>query len=111
MSDHGDQLGVDVNELYRTAHFLSDVHDDFVQAAVAVDEAFPPVDSGQWTAMAPTWDQLRLVIADLLVNNAQAIADTSDALTSIAEQYVATDQAAATQFLALAQSDPTEQGW
>lgn len=111
MPDHGDQLGVDINELYRTAHFLSDVQTDFTQAAVAVDEAFPPGSSGQWTTMAPAWDQLRLAIADLLANNAQTIGDTSDTLTAIAEQYVATDQAAAVQFLALAQSDPTEQGW
>jgi hypothetical protein len=111
MPDHGDQLGVDLNELYRTAHFLSEVQTDFTQAAVAVDEAFPPDNSGQWTTMVSAWGALRLAIADLLTENAQTIGDTSDTLTAIAQRYADTDLAAALRFTSLEMSDPNEQGW
>lgn len=111
MPDRGTELGVDLNELYRTAHFLSIVHQDFVQAAVELDTAFPPGDSGQWTAMVPAWSTLKSALADILADNSNAISDTSDALTAIAQQYAAADQAAAAQFNALQQSDTNEQGW
>lgn len=111
MPDHGDQLGVDLNELYRTAHYLSEVQNDFIQAAVAVDDAFPPDDSGPWKATVGSWRDLRLMIADMLADNAETIGDSSDTLTAIAQRYAAADQAAADRFASLQQSDPSEQGW
>jgi hypothetical protein len=111
MPDHGDRLGVDLNELYRTAHYLSEVHNDFEQAVRDVNDAQPPGNSGPWTAMVPIWGSLRSVIAGMLSGNAETINDTSLALTVIAQRYAQTDQAAATRFAALMRSDPGEQGW
>ncbi len=111
MPDHGDQLGVDLNELYRTAHYLSSVHTDFEQAVRDVNDAAAPANSGPWTAMVPVWDALRSVIAGMLSGNAQTIEDTSLALTVIAQRYAETDQAAATRFASLMRSDQSEQGW
>ncbi|HEY4024303.1 MAG TPA: hypothetical protein VGM75_36845 [Pseudonocardiaceae bacterium] len=111
MPDHGAELGVDLNELYRTAHFLSIVHEDFVQAAEAVNANQPPDNAGPWTSVVASWKELRLTLTGMLFDNAQAISDTSDTLTAIAQQYAAADQAAAAQFTALQQSDTSEQGW
>lgn len=111
MPDHGDQLGVDLNELYRTAHYLSSVHADFEQAVREVNDAQPPGNSGPWTAMVPIWGALRSAIAGMLSGNAETIDDTSLALTVIAQRYTETDQAAATRFASLMPSDQSEQGW
>lgn len=119
MQDHGDQLGVDLNELYRTAHYLSAVHSDYEQAIHDVNSAQLPHDSSvwmmlapsPWTPMAPAWDALREAIATLLAGNAETINDTSLALTAIAQRYAATDQAAAARLASLEQSDKNEQGW
>jgi hypothetical protein len=111
MPDHGDQLGVDLNELYRTAHYLTEIHADFFQAASDLDAAQPPQNSGPWTTTVPSWDALRLAIADMLLDNAETLSQTSDTLTSIAQGYAAADQAAAASFTSLQQSDTQEQGW
>ncbi len=111
MQDHGEQLGVDLNELYRTAHYLSSVHTDFEQAVGDVNAAQPPGNSGQWTTMVSTWDALRSLIAGMLSGNSETINDTSLALTVIAQRYAETDQAAADRFASLMQSDKNEQGW
>jgi hypothetical protein len=111
MPDHGDQLGVDLNELYRTAHYLSDVETDFWEAVFSVNDAQPPPNAGPWTAVVSAWTTLRLAMADMLSDNAQTLCDTADTLTAIAQRYADADQAAAQRFTALQQSDPTEQGW
>ncbi|HJP73809.1 MAG TPA: hypothetical protein VJ914_06055 [Pseudonocardiaceae bacterium] len=111
MPDHGTELGVDLNELYRTAHFLSTVHEDFVLAAEALNANQPPPNAGPWTSVMDPWKELRQTLTDLLNANAQAIIDTSDTLNAIAQQYAAADQAAAASFTALAQNDTSEQGW
>jgi hypothetical protein len=111
MPDHGDQLGVDLNELYRTAHFLTEVHANFFDAASDVTAAQPPQNSGPWTTVVPSWGALRSAIADMLLDNAETLSETSDTLTAIAQRYAAADQAAAASFTSLQQSDTTEQGW
>ncbi|TCO55977.1 hypothetical protein [Actinocrispum wychmicini] len=111
MQDHGEQLGVDLNELYRTAHYLAAVHTDFEQAVRDVDAAQPPGDSGPWTAMVPVWDALRSVIVSMLSGNAETIGDTSLTLRVIVQRYAETDQAAAARLTSLEQSDMNEQGW
>jgi phosphopantetheinyl transferase len=111
MPDHGEQLGVDINELYRTAHFLSLAQADFVQAVREVDAAAPPRDSGQWTAMVPAWGALRAAIAQMLGGNAETLNESSLVLTVIAQEYAETDQRAAASFASLARSDTSEQGW
>jgi hypothetical protein len=111
MQDHGEQLGVDLNELYRTAHYLAAVQTDFEQAVGDVNAAQPPGDSGPWTAMVRAWGALQSVIAGMLRGNAETINDTSLALTAIAHRYAETDQVAAARLASLEQSDKNEQGW
>jgi hypothetical protein len=106
----GYQLGVDLNQLYRTAHYLSRVSGDFKQASSLVNVA-APAQSGWWQTTVPEWGMLQFEICDVLSDTSTNLSDTATQLNQTANNYAATDQAAAQEFTTLQQQDTSEQGW
>jgi hypothetical protein len=113
MPDHGDQLGVDLNELYVVAHYLTKVADDYTRASKLVSSCAPPTVSAPWTDVVPEWPLLRFEVSDILQDTARNLTDTAKALNDNADNYASTDQCAAAEFNKLkAQDAATEgEGW
>lgn len=111
MPDHGQQLGVDINQLYRTAHYLHRIADDFGQAAKLVTSCQSPGASGPWTTMVAEWGLLQFEVGDVLSDTSRNHGDTATVLGHTADNYAATDQTAAATFRSLQADDQNEQGW
>lgn len=110
MPDHGDQLGVDLNELYVVAHYLTKVADDYTRATTLVSSCTPPTVSAPWTNIVPEWPLLQFEVSDILRDTATNLTDTATALNNNADNYASTDQCAAAEFDKLKQQDPQTQG-
>lgn len=106
----GYELGVDLNQLYRTAHYLSRVSDDFKQASTVAGVA-APAQSGWWQTTVPEWGMLQYEICDVLSDTSKNLSDTATQLNQTADNYATTDQQAAQEFKTLQQQDTSEQGW
>lgn len=113
MADQGAALGVDLNELYVVAHYLTKVSGDYVSARKLVESCTPPGVYPPWTGIVPEWMTLRNSISDILADTARNLTDTATVLNQNANDYAATDQAAAAEFDRLKQVDPQQQkgGW
>jgi hypothetical protein len=107
----GNQLGVDLNQLYRTAHYLSRVADDFNQAATLAGTQ-PPAASGPWPTTVQEWALLQYEVCDVLSSTSKDLGDIATPLNDTTNNYAATDQAAADELRQLQQTvDVNEQGW
>lgn len=110
MSDHGTQLGVDLNELYIVAHYLDKAANDFTQAANVVFGCQEPQADAPWITIVQEWLGFQTAVYNLLNDNAKNMTDTATALNNNADNYAAADQAAAAEFQKLQQDDQGP-GW
>jgi hypothetical protein len=111
MSPNGANLGIDLNELYVVAHDLRQVVGDYEQAAKLVAAAEPPVVESPWTNIVMEWFYLRINVSSLLSDTGKNLTDTATALNKAANDYAATDQAAAAKFHYLQKQDQAQPGW
>lgn len=109
MADHGEALGVDLNELYVVAHDLMTVANDYTQASNLIWSCGAPTESPLWTAIASEWPMLQSSIGNIVSDTAKNLTDTANALNKTANDYASTDQAAADKFHSMQKQD--QQQW
>lgn len=103
--DHGTRLGVDVNELYSLAGNIMPIVGYVNKAKNVIQSCKPPAVDDRWTSMDPKWLELKSFVVDVLGDTAKNLTDAATGLKQAADNYLATDRAAAAEFHRLQQPE------